>query len=269
MQNDNVKFKIIRLAAVIALLIGAAALAEDANEVSLVRDGFSLAGGDGNLATNNEKWFFKPDNDISDQKGCVKAGTDVELLMSSTLEKKTGNADGNSKTICRLWGEVTRYRDRNFIFPLYFLPIVEIGHQAPSKTIEGGTMPAINEPNDELSMPEEIVKKLRARKVIRTEQIEKGLDLKHDAILADRTGYIEKKDDGSSVFILDGIGRNIQQVSFGLLACQALERAQNEQTAAMTKPRFKVAGIVTKYKGDYYLLLQRAQQAYGHGNFGG
>ena len=31
--------------------------------------------------------------------------------------------------------------------------------------------------------------------------------------------------------------------------------------------RFRVAGIVTKYNGEYYILLQRAARAYNHGNF--
>jgi hypothetical protein len=38
--------------------------------------------------------------------------------------------------------------------------------------------------------------------------------------------------------------------------------------AAIPEPvRFKIAGVVTKYKGEKYLLLQKATRIYGHGNF--
>ena len=50
--------------------------------------------------------------------------------------------------------------------------------------------PTISSPNDAVVLPEEIVKKLQARKIIRPKQLEKPLELKSDAILANRSGFI-------------------------------------------------------------------------------
>ena len=117
-------------------------------------------------------------------------------------------------------------------------------------------------------MPEEIVGKLKTRRVLRREQLKEGLELKEDSILVDRTARIEKKPDGESELVLDAIGRNIQQFSINLLPCKVMERAQYEQSKEPDDIRFNIAGIITQYKGDYYLLLQRATRAYSHENFG-
>jgi hypothetical protein len=127
---------------------------------------------------------------------------------------------------------------------------------------------AINEPNDALAMPEEIVSKLKNRRVLRHEEVKPGLQLKQDSILADRTALLGKRVDGQNEVVLDAIGRNIPQISFRLLPCEVLERAQKEQSIEPDPVRFKIAGILTQYKGEYYLLLQKAIQAYSHGNFG-
>ena len=144
----------------------------------------------------------------------------------------------------------------------------------------------INEPNDALTIPQEIIAKLARRRIVHPEQLRKGLELKTDYILADRTGFIsslvarrsslEKEntiyDIRSTIydiFVFDALGRNAQEVSLRLLPCWALEGAGRQQSAELDPLRFKVAGIVTEYKGEYYLLLQRAIRVYSHGNFGG
>ncbi|MBA7686385.1 hypothetical protein ES703_94829 [subsurface metagenome] len=58
-------------------------------------------------------------------------------------------------------------------------------------------------------------------------------------------------------FIFDALGRNVQQIILRLLPCQALESAENRQSAEVDPLRFKIAGILTKYKGNHYLLLER------------
>jgi hypothetical protein len=117
-------------------------------------------------------------------------------------------------------------------------------------------------------MPEEIVGKLKNRRVLRNEQVKEGMQLKQDSILAGRTALLGKRADGQNEVILDAIGRNIPQISFRLLPCEVLERAQKEQSIEADPVRFKIAGILTQYKGEHYLLLQKAIQAYSHGNFG-
>lgn len=290
---------------------------------SLLRDGFVVRGVDGKLtkADSNgisERWFFEFDSDISDGKGRVKAGSIIGLLPSAALEKMTADAKKRSDANYRLWGRVTKYRGRNFIFPVYFLPIGKAGErqsptsqksqqqkskpteraakrskgrlatQTPSAE-EGTREPVINEPNDVLDVPQEIIEKLKARRIVRPKQLRKGPELKQaplevrhkgattprgdllltgqDSILADKIGFI--RDSGQEVsFVLDSLGRNVQQVSLLLLPCEALERAERKQSAEPDPLRFKISGIATKYKGKYYLLLQKATQVYSHENFG-
>ncbi len=235
-------------------------------------DGFVLAGVDGKLTGDDgNRWFFEFDSDVGDDKGRVCAGARLELLPSAALEKIIADMEERSWVSYRLWGRATRYKGKNFIFPIYFLPISEIERPQPPAPKESQQRKAeliINEPNDALTIPEEIVAKLVTRRIVRTDQLRKGLELKVDCILADRIGLIVRQADGGLVFVLDALGRGIQQISFPLLPCWALERAHQEQSAEPDPLRFKVSGVVTRYKGRYYLLLQRAARLYSHENFG-
>jgi hypothetical protein len=237
-----------------------------------VRDGFGLTGVDGKLTSADGKWFFEFDSEVSDDTGRIRTGSTIELLPSTALEKITADAQERGEANYRLWGNVTKYRDRNFIFPIYFLPISTAEGQAkPEGSLtsqQQKTKIAINEPNDVLAIPEEIVGKLKSRRILRYEQLQKGLQLKQDSILASRTALLDKQADGEPELIFDALGQNIQQVSIRLLPCEVLERAQYEQSVEPDPVRFKIAGILTQYKGEYYLLLQKAIQAYSHENFG-
>jgi len=239
------------------------------------------------------RWFFEFDSDISDDKAVVKAGTSLELLPSSTLEKMTTDVKKHTTATYKLWGRVTKYKGRNFIFPIYFLPLSKTKKPPPSTSQEPRekTGPTLNDPNDALTIPKEILNKLKRRKIIRPEQLKKGLELEQDSILADRTGFISscvirdayrvkekrKEEKGKTQyairntqceFVFDALGRNVQQISLRLLPCQALELAERRQSAEPDTLRFKIAGILTKYKGSHYLLLERTTRIYSHGNFG-
>ncbi len=234
-----------------------------------LEDGFALAGEEGMLSSepNSGKWFFEIDSDLQGQRGLVSAGSKLEILSSAGLEKLIADANENTKATYRLWGQVTRYEGRNFIFPIYFLPVVEIEQPDTSKEQQEAG-PSINEPDDDLAIPEAIIAKLKPRKIIRTAQLRKGLELKQDSIIADRSGYITTQPDGSAVFALDSLGRNFPEILIALLPCQALEYAQGKQSSELEQIRFKVAGIVTRYKNKNYMLLHRARRIYSHGNFG-
>jgi len=241
---------------------------------NLLADGFVLAGVDGKLTSpdDNEKWFFEFDSDLSDGIGRICTGESLELLLSSTLEKMTADVKKHPEAGYRLWGRIAKYNGKNFIFPIYFLPISKTSKLASqtSKESQQQTRPTINEPNDALVIPEQIIAKLTTRRIVRPEQLLKGLELKTDCILADRTGFIARQDNGAALFVFDALGRNIQrQISLPLLPCEILERAKRLSQAEPDPLRFKVAGIVTEYKGEYYLLLQRAIRVYSHGNFAG
>jgi len=232
-----------------------------------IRDGFALSGADGKLIASEtaEKFFFAFDTDITDGRGRIPAGESIELLYSSALEKILTGAEDRVEKGYRIWGVVTKYKTENYIFPVYFLPVTEVKRIKPAPSEKSPTV--VNAPEDAVKLPEEIVAKLQRRKIIRSDQLKKGLELKQDSILADRIGFIEKDAAGRLEFTLDALGRNIQQVSFALLPCRILEIAEIKQAAELEKPRFKVAGIVTKYKDKYCLLLQRARKVYSHGNF--
>lgn len=257
---------------ILAIFISCAALCAGAARQtppakSQVRDGFSLTGVDGKLSSTGGKWFFEFDSEVSDGVGQIKAGETIELLPSTALEKITADAQKRAEANYRLWGNVTKYKGKNFIFPIYFLPVSPAEGQTKAEESSKVKI-AINEPNDALAIPEEIVSKLKTRRILRNEELKAGLELKQDSILADRTALLDKQADDESVLVLDALGRSIPQISLRLLPCEVLERAQKEQSAEPDPVRFKIAGIITQYKGEYYLLLQKATQAYSHENFG-
>ena len=279
LQNKSVMFKNSITATLAALLIAAAAglaPASGTKRPTPIPDGFSLMGVDGKLTSEKgtDKWFFEFEADVSNQLGRISAGTRLEVLPSSALEKMIVNLQQHPDVSYRLWGKVTRYGRVNYIFADYFLPISEVTKPKPATTQESQQESAtadkaeitINEPNDELAMPEEIIARLQSRKIIRVEQLGKGLELKQDSILADRTGFIQ----GSRrkfVFVFDALGRNVETIQLKLLPCTVLEWAHGRRMVETEPMRFKVAGIVTKYKGQYYLLLQRATKVHSYGNF--
>ncbi|MBN2272595.1 MAG: hypothetical protein JXN61_18425 [Sedimentisphaerales bacterium] len=88
-----------------------------------------------------------------------------------------------------------------------------------------------------------------------------------DAVLADRTAALLKQDKGLPVFVLDALGMSVGQTTLHLLPCDALELTEWQAAEALNRPRFKIAGIKTMYRGKDYLLLQKATRVYGHGNF--
>jgi hypothetical protein len=258
-------------------------------EPLLLRDGFSMAGVDGRLigSDSNDVWFFELDVDVNDFRAVAKAGTRLELLPSSTLEKMVADANTRSEPIYRLWNaEVTKYKGKNFIFPRYFLPLrkTKDGKQGA----EGGPQISdvntpevvIDEPNDILTVPPEIIERLKARRergtTISLRQIADSNELPDarryardaDSAFVDRTAFLVKQDDGGLAFVPDALGRNVQQLSLRPLPCEILELTEREQSVEFEPLRFKIAGILTEYADEKYLLLQKATRTYSHGNFG-
>ncbi len=290
---------------------------------TLLRDGFVLRGVDGklkpaaligkseelgddgapirtdpNLDWCGSGWFFEFSTDVNDYRGRASAGTRLELLASSELEKMIADVNERSAASYRLWGWVTKYKGRNFIFPNYFFPLGKLSRpqsktppkasqkvQRPTEGLsikESKQQPAVSEPNDVLAIPQEIVEKLKAGRIVRSEKLgrspktKKGVgdsasakkaQSEKDSILADRTAFLVKQDDGQIVFVLDAFGRNVRPASLRQLPCEVLELAEQRQSAVPEPVRFKIAGIMTKYKGKNYLLLQKATRVYSHQNF--
>jgi hypothetical protein len=301
------------LIVVVGFFISVGALGAKVAEPALLQDGFVLRGVDGEMNGPDASggWVFKLSADVNDGKVVVKTGANLELLPSVTLEKITADVNGRSAAEYRLWGRVTKYKGKNFVFPIYFLPQVSMQQPAQvSQTQEPALQESapvevplakesrlvqdVNEPNDVLSIPQEIVEKLRTRRIAqsvvsevsgpkdvntvehkpgivegREAEAEKRMEFKQDTILADRMAFLVKQDDGQLVFVLDALGLNAPQVSLQLLPCESLEITEQRQSAEPETVPFKIAGIMTKYKGKYYLLLQKATRVYSYGNFGG
>ena len=296
---------LVRLGGFLILFSTASGFAAEKERQILLRDGFALRGVEGKLVRQDanetsqserksllaerDVWFFEFDSAVKGDRGSLKAGTKLRLLPSATLEQMIADANGRSVPNYRLRATVTRYKGRNFIFPTYFLPLSRA--RGPEGTIRPGgpdaatTGPAqesqkedglmIDDPNDELAVPKEIIEMLKARRAASQHQLERqkaGTErrktTKHNYILANRTGFI--RESGQKLdFVLDALGLNVQPAGGGLrlLPCQALELAERRQSAEPDPLRFKIAGIVTTYKGKQYVLLQRATRTYSHGNF--
>ncbi len=234
-----------------------------------LRDGFPLEGIDGQFVKGEEnQWLFRPDANMQDDQGLIPAGTELEILPSTALGKIISDSNRPQSKNYRIWGTITRFQDKNFIFLIYSLPMTVVEQLQPVEPNKSSSKLSVNDPNDELRMPEEIVEKLKVRKVIQLEQLSKGFELKQDYIMADRAGYITQQSDGKYIFTLDAMGQSIQNISLRLLPCQALEHALERQKSEMEQPRFKVSGIITQYQGQKYLLLQQSTQSYSYGNLG-
>jgi hypothetical protein len=295
-----------------ALVLGA----EPKSATPLLRDGFVFDGVDGNLIRpySNDVWFFELTSDVNDYGAAVKAGTQLELLPSSTLEKMIADKKTRTTAAYRLWSSrVTRYKGKNFIFPGYFRPLSTAeksqppqGHEASGGESQGRPQEPnqvrsgqprenrleLDEPNDVLSMPREFIEKIRAgreKTPVSAQPIADSNEISvdkskpttaenlpdiqsysrsTDSVYVDRTGFLIGQHDGRLMFVPDALGRNVQKLSFHLLPCAMLELTELKQAAEPEKIRFKIAGIITKYKGENYLLLEKAARAYSYGNFG-
>lgn len=237
----------------------------------LLRDGYALAGLDGKLVEPNGtgKWSFQFDEAVADDKGIIKPDQPVQILTCSALDKITGDSKSRTEKSYRIWGQLTNYRDKNYIFLNNFLPLSDITSAEMPPTPAEQSQPEVDEPNDTFTIPKEVVDILQARRTVSFAKPKEVPQLKEDdGILSDRTGFvIARPSQGVRVFELDALGRNVQQLTFRLLPCESLQRLESKQPRSLGPARFKVAGIITRYEGIDYLLLQRAELQYNHGNF--
>ncbi len=279
----------------------------------LLRDGFVLRGVDGRLSgpDSNDAWFFELAADVNDYRAVLKAGTKLQMLPSSTLERMIADGRKRSEMTFRLWnGRVTRYKSRNFIFPTFFLPLRET--RQPEPNVPGESLskikdaptgepsaqkveaePVVRDPNDVLTIPSDLLRKVqdtrrtmaaRERRILDSNEVaatepnvpngdQTGPKSRRyggdsDSIFVDRTGFLVGADGGSIVFTLDALGRNVRHLTLRLLPCEALELAELKMSADFEPVRFRIAGILTKYEDNDYLLLQKATPCYSNGNFG-
>jgi len=276
---------------ILFLIINATGLNAGTTRQNLLRDGFVLRGTDGTLTgpDSNDTWFFELASDVTDNDTVVKAGTKLEILPSSVLEIMVAHAKTHSAATYQLWNcTVTKYKGRNYIFPKYFLPVnLTKEKPEPNETIpeEKTRQDSADNASDLPSIPPDIMEKIKAAReemfktsqripdsniitIDDNQQKAKGRKTAIiDSVLVDRTAILVKQKKDKYDLILDSIGRNLQKESFHLLPCEELEKAEQKQSANPEPMRFNIAGILTKYNGNNYLLLNKATEIYNHGNF--
>ena len=162
-----------------------------------------------------------------------------------------------------------KHFDKNYLFPFFFIPMSYT--QSPQISddkdeVDPGTEPKEEEPAEESIIPADVMKKLKPKRVINLGELKKVVDKQADVTLVDRTGFVVAGDDGK-VFALDSLGRNVEDMQFRLLPCESLQYTESKLANRAGRQKFRVAGIATKYKDEYYMLLHRSIRTYSHGNF--
>ena len=261
---------------------------------ALLGDGLILKGLEGKLCPpdSNDSWYFEPYSDITDKSVVVRAGTKLKLLPSATLEKIIADAGERSVRQYRLEARVTKYKGKNYLFPSFFVPIsspTTSEQKKPGKTTsakDSAEDPNLNDANDILTIPLEVLEKIEAARAKMTQSGHRISDSNGisankqnsvnkkraprttDSVIIDRIAIFTGQQNGEFSFVLDAFGRNVPTAQFKLLPCEALEMSELIKSVSLEPVRFKIAGIVTKYKGNKYLLLQKATRIYSQGNFG-
>ncbi len=287
----NKRFLILVLAALMTTAVFGARMVSR----GLLSDGSILKGVDGKVIGSdaNEVWCFEFSSDVNDYGVVIKSGTKLELLSSSILEKIIADINESVVVDYRLWGKITQYKGKNYIFPTYFMrinkmagPDTDISQTSEPNQVEPSeTTPEqqtdVNDSGDILTIPPEIMKRLEATQAEAAGSGRKAIDgndvmsaesrtvQNADSVIVDRTGLLIK-DEGGFVFVPDAVGRNVSPIEerLRLLPCEVLALAENRQSSVVEPIRFRIAGIITKYKNQRYLLLQKATRVYNYGNFG-
>lgn len=245
----------------------------------------------------NDTWWFELTAEIKSDTYRVPAGTRFMLLPSGTLEQLIADVNDRFTPAYRLSAQVTRYQGANFLLATYFLPLSKFKSDEPQdggQRAEDGTVDLPTDP--ELGVPPEILEKLKNRRPIRGPLRKPSEDQTAERpaaylgrMLVNRVGLIEAEDveaykrrsvealqdsriHASTLprlhFIPYALGWNVSGIRYELLPCGALEQAQQLQRGSIEPIRFNVAGLVTRFRGRQYLLLQRAAPVYNYGNFG-
>jgi hypothetical protein len=247
------------------------------DQAELVSEGFMLSGIEGAVFFDNTKqnWYFELSSDVNDSFSRINAGTKLQLLCSAALEKLCFDVNERAEPNYKIWGRITKYNGQNFIYPSFSFPLGKID-PSESEVVSEQTnnvkekpeqQVGVNESEDAIVIPENVLEKLSSRKIVRTETVREQIDVQLDTIISGRRAVLEKTSDEDFVFVLESIGRNISNVSLKVLPSQALELAEQIQASVSEMVHFKISGLLTKYKGEQYLLLQKASRVYSYQNF--
>ena len=261
-------------------------------EKKLLSEGVVLRGVDGKLRASegDGEWVFELDADVNEAKAGTASAAKLNILPCGMLEAMVADANERSTRQFRLWASVTQYKGRNYVLPAYYLPMsktdLELQGIEDSRQKTEDSKPTNHKPSlednknqaekqtDEVGIPTEIIKMIqkdvdrRRNTEDRRQKTEyrKNTHYAQNRVLVDVVGFV-RHDKNDLVFVPDAVGRNIDKDSFRLLPCRALEQLERDQAGASEPVHFAVAGLITQYKSNKYLLLQRVIRVYSHGNF--
>lgn len=236
-------------------------------DTELLRDGVALGGVDGEVVEKGKgRWCFRFEHKFSDGANTIQAGTCLTLLASGTLQSMENSSRPGRTLQCRLWGRVTAYKQRNFIFPAHYLPTAPAAGRADEQS-SWPAEPNINEPEDAVIIPEPVLERLRPGTRLKAAGPTEA-DQRQERLISGLSGIVvESASRGQLLFRPDGLGRGLQRESFVLLPCEALQQLQARRAANPQRLKFNVAGIATRYRQRDYLLLHRATRTYNYDNF--
>lgn len=237
-------------------------------EVVVLPEGFVLNGTEG-LAQNNDPngWSFTTDSALVYMKTTLPAGSVLPILPSSGLEQiRSYAAKEESKTRVKIWGILTSYKKKNFLFPIQVIAL-SADSTKPSEPLPTGRIdPNIMDTAVSDVIPSEVMKILRSQSKIDLAKMSETMDAGSiDFALIGKTGYVAIGQD--KVFVPDSFGRKVEHGRLPLLPCLTLEETEKTLDRSLGRYRYTLSGIVTTYDGKQYLLPYRAVRTYSHGNF--
>ena len=171
--------------------------ADTVQEQALIRDGFIIKAAEGKIEgpDSNGVCIFRFDADVNDNsrdsRAKITAGQRIRLLPSLMLQKMLDAVMIHNSRNCKLWAVVTEYGQENFIYPDNFLILegdAKLSHQHPDGNEHSASetttadkpvtlKPDIEEPpqlemnindaNDTITIPPEIMAKIKGRKIIK------------------------------------------------------------------------------------------------------
>jgi hypothetical protein len=124
------------------------ALNANAVEDVVLREGYTLKLVTGNVRNIEGKWTFVTDEDITDGIKTLSAGSSIEMLKSSTLERILSSLNKDHSKKLRIQGTLTKYNGKNYLFPSAFIPLAPTS-RITEKTNAESTEKPVTEPEKE------------------------------------------------------------------------------------------------------------------------
>jgi hypothetical protein len=248
------------------ILLTAASLPSFAAALPVIDEGHLMDGTTGVIrkVANVDVWNFTPETPVSAGEETWPANQPINLLPCAVLEQVTGLAGESGEITVRLWGLFTEYKQKNYLYCVYFLPIQQTPE--PAEPEPDSARPKTDEDKDDSIIPMDILRQIKANQAPDLQKFQQVAVVTGDINLIGRTGYLEQKNN-VLYFQPNAFGQNVNRQAYRLLPCDMLEATEKQLLKSPGRQRFEISGLVTQYKGRQYMLLRRAVRTYTNGNF--